>query len=273
MHEVQGVEMPRFDGKVAFVTAGATGIGLATARVLTEGGAQVMISALADDEAKLDAAVDALGPSTHRVICDVRKDDEVDAAVEATLERFGHLDLAFNCAGIGTYAAIIDQSAEDFAENFDTTLLGTYRCLRAEANAMAAHGGAIVNVSSIAASVTHPSMAGYCAAKAGINMLTRCAADEFGELGIRVNAIMPGAIRTPMAHMLYDYEVSKQEFFRMMSIERIGEPEDVAKTAVFLLSDEASWVTGQIIAVDGGITIGKGPDLRPLFRAMSQRGN
>jgi NAD(P)-dependent dehydrogenase (short-subunit alcohol dehydrogenase family) len=141
--------MPRFDGKVAFVTAGATGIGLATARALTEGGARVMISALADDEAKLDAAVDSLGSSTDRVVCDVRKDDEVDAAIETTLSRFGHLDLAFNCAGIGTYAPIIDQPAEDFAENFDTTLLGTYRCLRAEANAMAERGGAIVNVSSI----------------------------------------------------------------------------------------------------------------------------
>jgi len=262
--------MPRFDGKVAFVTAGATGIGFATARLLAEGGARVMISALPEDKARLEEAVESLGGSADYVACDVRKDDDVDSAVEATVARFGGLDLAFNCAGIGTYAPLIEQPAEDFAENFDTTLFGTYRCLRAEANHMADRGGAIVNVSSIAASVTHPSMAGYCAAKAGVNMLTRCAADEFGELGIRVNAVMPGAIRTPMASMLYDYEVSKQEFFRMMSIKRIGEPDDVARMSGFLLSDEASWVTGQLVAVDGGITIGRGPDLTALFRAMGQ---
>ena len=263
--------MPRFDGKTAFVTAGATGIGFATAKALAEGGASIMISSLAEDDAKLIEAAKELGDKADYVTCDVRKDDDVDAAVAATIERFGGLDLAFNCAGTGTYEAIREQSTEDFAENLETTLLGTFRCLRAEANVMAERGGgAIVNVSSIAASVTHPWMAGYCSAKAGVNMLTRCAAKEFGEYGIRVNGVMPGAIRTPMASMLYDYEVSRKEFFRLMSIERIGEPADVASMAAFLLSDDASWVTGQIIAVDGGITIGKGPDLVPLFREMAK---
>jgi len=263
--------MPRFDRKVAFVTAGATGIGFATAKALAEGGASVMISSLASDEEKLCEASEELGETVDYVLCDVRNDDDVDTAVGRTVERFGSLDLAFNCAGTGTYAPIRDQSAEDFTENFETTLLGTLRCLRAEANYMAEHGGgAIVNVSSIAARVTHPSMAGYCAAKAGVNMLTRCAAAEFGEFGIRVNGVMPGAIRTPMASMLYDYEVSKREFFRLMAIKRIGEPEDVARMAAFLLSEEASWVTGQIVAVDGGITIDRGPDLIPLFDEMAQ---
>ncbi|MAG31296.1 MAG: hypothetical protein CL908_10465 [Deltaproteobacteria bacterium] len=263
--------MARFDGKVAFVTAGATGIGFATARVLAGSGAEVMISSLGDDEAKLEDAVERLGESVDYVVCDVRRDDEVDAAVAATVDRLGRLDLAFNCAGTGTYESIREQSVEGFSENLEASLLGTFRCLRAEANVMAERGGgSIVNVSSIAASVTHPWMAGYCAAKAGVNMLTRCAAQEFGEYGIRVNGVMPGAIQTPMASMLYDYEVSREEFFRLMSIERIGEPSDVANMAAFLLSDEASWVTGQTVAVDGGITIGRGPDLGPLFRKMAE---
>ncbi|MBJ22088.1 MAG: SDR family oxidoreductase [bacterium] len=263
--------MTRFDGRVAFVTAGATGIGFATARALAAAGARVMISSLREDEAKLVEAAQRLGEGAEYVTCDVREDGEVDAAVAATVDRFGGLDLAFNCAGTGTYESIREQSTEDFVENIETTLLGTFRCLRAEANLMAERGGgAIVNVSSIAASVTHPWMAGYCSAKAGVNMLTRCAAEEFGPYGIRVNGVMPGAIRTPMASMLYDYDVSREEFFRLMAIERIGEPDDVANMAVFLLSEEAAWVTGQIVAVDGGITIGKGPNLVPLFQELAE---
>ena len=114
--------MPRFDEKTAFVTAGATGIGFATAKALAEGGASIMISSLAEDEPKLIEAVEELGDKADYVACDVREDDDVDAAVAATVERFGGLDLAFNCAGTGTYESIREQSTEDFSENLETTL-------------------------------------------------------------------------------------------------------------------------------------------------------
>ncbi len=122
-----------------------------------------------------------------------------------------------------------------------------------------------MNVSSIAGALTHPWMGPYCVSKAGLDMLTRCAADELGEHQIRVNSVLPGVTRTPMAAALSDVPVSRDEYLSLMPISRIGEPADVARLVVFLLSDEASWITGQLIPVDGGHTIRKGPNLVPLF--------
>jgi NAD(P)-dependent dehydrogenase (short-subunit alcohol dehydrogenase family) len=139
--------------------------------------------------------------------------------------------------------------------------------MRAEVQAMKrAAGGSIVNISSIAGSLTHPWMSPYCASKAGLNMLTQCAADELGEHGIRVNAVMPSVVKTPMASILSDNEYARNEYLSLMPISRIGRPEDVGAIVAFLLSEEASWITGQIIGVDGGHTIRKGPNLVPMFK-------
>jgi NAD(P)-dependent dehydrogenase (short-subunit alcohol dehydrogenase family) len=132
-----------------------------------------------------------------------------------------------------------------------------------------AGGGSIVNISSIAGALTHPWMSPYCVSKAGLNMLTQCAADELGEFGIRINAVMPGGVKTPMAAMLSSEAVSREEYLRRMPLARIGEPEDVAAVVGFLLSDAASWITGQVFAVDGGHTLRQGPNLVPLFSQLS----
>jgi NAD(P)-dependent dehydrogenase (short-subunit alcohol dehydrogenase family) len=254
--------------KVGLVTAGATGIGLACARAIAEAGGKVMICARRADT--LRAAAEALGPNAAWIVCDVTDDASVDAAVAATLERFGPLTLAVNSAGTATVGPVLDVTSAEFQRVLDTNLTGAFRCLRAEGHAMKrAGGGSIVNISSIAGALTHPWMSPYCVSKAGLNMLTQCAADELGEFGIRINAVMPGVVKTPMAAMLSSEAVSREEYLRRMPLARIGEPEDVAAVVGFLLSDAASWITGQVFAVDGGHTLRQGPNLVPLFSQLS----
>jgi NAD(P)-dependent dehydrogenase (short-subunit alcohol dehydrogenase family) len=163
---------------------------------------------------------------------------------------------------------VLNSTAEQFATVLDTNLTGVFRSMRAEAREIKhAGGGSIVNISSIAGALTHRYMSSYCASKAGLNMLTQCSADDLGEFGIRVNAVMPGLVKTDLAQPLWSNEGVVQEYKRRMPISRIGDPEDVSELVAFLLSDDASWITGQCIGVDGGHTIRQGPDLvEPLFR-------
>ena len=257
--------MSRLDGKVALVTAGATGIGLGCAREIVAAGGRVMICARREDT--LREAAKELGENAAWVACDVTDDDSVQAAVDATVERFGALHLAVNSAGTGTAGPITEIASAEFERVMATNLTGAFRCLRAESRAMiAAGGGSIVNVSSIAGARTHPWMAPYCASKAGLDMLTLCAADELGQHNVRVNSVLPGVVRTPMAQALAEVPVSRDEYLSLMPISRIGEPADIGKAVAFLLSDDASWITGQLLAVDGGHTIRKGPNLVPLFQ-------
>jgi NAD(P)-dependent dehydrogenase (short-subunit alcohol dehydrogenase family) len=229
-----------------------------------------MICARREDTLR-DAAA-KLGANAAWVACDVTDDKSVDDAVAATVARFGKLDLAVNSAGTGTAAPILKATTSEWERTLATNLTGPFRCVRAEARAMvAAGGGSIVNVSSIAGALTHPWMSAYCVSKAGLDMLTRCAADELGEHKIRVNSVLPGIVKTPMALALSTVPVARDEYLSLMPISRIGEPEDVGRLVAFLLSDEASWITGQLIAVDGGHTIRKGPNLVPLFTQFAPK--
>jgi NAD(P)-dependent dehydrogenase (short-subunit alcohol dehydrogenase family) len=252
------------EGKVVLVTAGATGIGYGCAEAIVRAGGRVMICARREEV--LEEAAARLGAAAAWVRCDVTDDASVDAAVAATLERFGTLDGAVNSAGTAGVGPILDLTTEALQTVLDTNLVGAFRCLRAEGRALrTGGGGSIVNISSIAGALTHPWMSPYCVSKAGLDMLTRCAADELGEHGIRVNSLLPGVVRTPMASVLSEVPVARDEYLRLMPISRVGEPRDVGAIAAFLLSDAASWITGQLLPVDGGHTLRKGPDLRPLF--------
>lgn len=256
--------MTKLDGKIAFITGGGTGIGLACARAIVDAGGSVMIGGRREDV--LRAAAADLGERAAFVVCDVTDDASVDAAVAATTERFGALHLAVNAAGMGAIGSVLNGTSADFTRTIDTNLTGMFRSLRAEARVMdPAAGGSIVNISSIAGALTHRWMTAYCASKAGVNMLTTCAADDLGEHNIRVNAVMPGLVYTDLAAGLTGSEVARDEYLRLMPISRLGQPPDIASAVVFLLSDEASWITGQCVGVDGGHTIRRGPDLVPLF--------
>jgi len=257
--------MARFAGKVGFVTGGGTGIGLACAHAIVAGGGHVTLAGRR--AAVVRDAAGRLGPAADWVCCDVTDDAAVDAAVAAVVARHAALHLAVNAAGAGSIGSVLNGTAAEFAATLDTNLTGVFRCLRAEARAMiATGGGAIVNVSSIAGALTHRWMSAYCASKAGLNMLTRCAADDLGEHGIRVNAVMPGLVPTDLAAPLTGSDLAVEDYLRCMPISRLGTPEDVAALVAFLASDEAGWITGQVIGVDGGHTIRRGPELVPLFR-------
>jgi NAD(P)-dependent dehydrogenase (short-subunit alcohol dehydrogenase family) len=263
------MSMPTFEGRTALITAGATGIGHACAKRIVAGGGNVMLCARR--EPTLRAACEGLGPNAAYSVCDVTRAEEVQAAVDGAVERFGGLHLAVNAAGLGNFGFIRDTSTEVFRANLDLNVMGTFHCLQAEARAMAqSGGGSIVNVSSEAGVLAHAGSSGYSVSKAALNMLTRTAAMEFGELGIRVNAVVPGLVRTEMSEILWKNELSRQAFLDLMPIPRLGEPEDVAGMIVFLLSEEASWMTGQLVGIDGGTTIGHGPDLRPLFDELRE---
>jgi NAD(P)-dependent dehydrogenase (short-subunit alcohol dehydrogenase family) len=254
-----------FKDKVGFVTGGGTGIGLACARAIVDGGGSVAVGGRRADI--VDAAARGLGERALGVPCDVTSQQSVDEAIASTVERFGKLDVAVNAAGIGGVGHVLNSTDEQFATVIDTNLTGAFRSMRAEAREMKkVGGGSIVNISSIAGALTHRYMSSYCASKAGLNMLTQCTADDLGMFGIRVNAVMPGLVKTDLAQPLWSNEGVVDEYKRRMPVSRLGAPEDIAGIVAFLLSDDASWITGQCIGVDGGHTIRQGPDLvDPLF--------
>ncbi|MFQ5696714.1 MAG: SDR family NAD(P)-dependent oxidoreductase [Myxococcota bacterium] len=259
--------MVDLSGRVVLITAGATGIGFGCAESVLAAGGRAMLCARREET--LRAAVERLGEGAAWVRCDVTDEESVRAAVGATLERLGRLDGAVNCAGTGSVGALESVTLEEWNRVLATNLTGTFLCVREQVRAMAGRGGgSIVNISSIAGALTHPWMLAYCVSKAGLDMLSRCAADECGERGIRVNSVLPGVVHTPLAAVLAEQELSREEYLRLMPISRIGEPRDVGGLVAFLLSDAASWITGQCIPVDGGHTIRKGPDLRPMFRQL-----
>ena len=246
-----------FENQVALVTGAASGIGLATAKAFAQSGASV---ALADwNEKAVRSAAEELADQGHKTLairCDVADDAQVEAMVDQTVAAFGRLDAAYNNAGVqNELAEAADQTREDFDRVVGINLRGVWSCMKFELRQMRKQGsGTIVNCSSLGGLVGSPERGIYHAAKHGVLGFTKSAALEYAARGIRINAICPGLIQTPMSDQMVAAGQGEalKEMEKSIPMGRVGRPEEIANAVLWLCSDAASYVTGQSISVDGG---------------------
>ncbi|WP_281298527.1 SDR family oxidoreductase [Flavobacterium limnophilum] len=243
-----------FKDKVALITGGSSGIGRATAIAFARKGTKVVIADWIENEETMDL-IENLGGEAVFVQCDVSKSADVKALIEKTIATFGRLDYAFNNAGIeGTSAPVQDCSEENWDKTIDVNLKGIWLCMKYQIPVMLEKGkGSIVNCSSVAGLVGFQGLPAYVASKHGVIGLTKTAALECAKLGIRVNAVCPGVIQTPMIDRLTGKKKEAEaQFTSLEPVGRFGQPEEIACSVMWLCSDEASFVTGIAMPVDGG---------------------
>ncbi|MEU3861958.1 glucose 1-dehydrogenase [Streptomyces sp. NPDC028722] len=246
------------DGKVAMITGASSGIGAAAARLFAEEGAAVVLMARRGDRlGQLVAEIRAAGGRALAAEGDVCSPEDVERAVRAAVDTFGSLDAAFNNAGYATVGTpLLEMDDEDYARTMDVNVRGVWNCLRRQIPAMlASGGGAVVNTSSVAGVLASSASAAYVAAKHAVIGLSRAAAREYGDRGIRVNALVVGSTRTEMMDQAIGGSRELEERFEARTLRRrMASPEEIAQAAVWLCSDRAAFVTGAAVPVDGGRT-------------------
>jgi NAD(P)-dependent dehydrogenase (short-subunit alcohol dehydrogenase family) len=238
-------------GKVAIITGGGSGIGQATARLMAAQGASVLVADIDGDAAQATAA--EIG--AEAMLVDVTVSDDVASMVGQAIDLFGRLDIAVNNAGVSSvYARVPELAVDDWNRTIAVNLTGVFLCMAAEIpRLLDAGGGAIVNVASAAGMMGVPGLSAYSASKHGVIGLTRSAALECARKGIRVNAVLPGTVRTPMLEGFTGGDEAVLEGMgRTSPVGRLAAPEEIAEAIVWLCSDAASYVTGHAMAVDGG---------------------
>ncbi|MFN3553468.1 MAG: SDR family NAD(P)-dependent oxidoreductase [Novosphingobium meiothermophilum] len=248
--------MMRFEGKAVLVTGAATGIGRATALAFAREGADVMIG---DIDARAAETVDLILAEGGRAVfrqCDVRRAADLDLLVAACVDRFGRMDAAFNNAGVLPPQRPIHEIPEDELDlAIDVDFKGVFFAMQAEIrHFLRVGGGAIVNTASVGALIADPNMSAYCAMKHAVSGLTKAAAVEYAQANIRVNAIAPGFVVTPMTQHWADSNAFTEMFFAQNVSGRAARPEEIAPTVLHLCSDGASFINGATFTIDGGQT-------------------
>ncbi len=246
----------RLEGRVALVTGGASGIGAACVKRFADEGAIVIgldVSAVPESE-WLDRG------AARFVAVDVRNEDAIRAAVSSVVQLQERLDIVVNAAGVEGYGTVIDIDRDEWERVIAVNLTGTFLvCKHVIPVMVAAGGGSVVNLSSVEGLEAIQSQPAYSASKGGVVLLTRNLAIDFGAAGVRVNCLCPGLVRTPMTEMLFDPAIAeiRDRFVAQHMLGRAGLPEEIAAAALFLASDDASFVTGHALVVDGGFTAGR----------------
>lgn len=260
--------MNRLDGKVAVVTGGASGIGAATVRLFVSEGAKVVIADLQDEVGA--ALAGELGANVAAVRCNVAREADVANAISTAVDRWGRLDVLYNNAGFGGASGPLDEtSVEDYDMTMDVLLKSVFLGIKhASPHMKAQRSGSIISTASVCAFEAGIGNQLYSVAKAGVVMLTKAAALELAEFDVRVNAVCPGYIATPLAagrpistaepeRVAAAVDRLRSSNMDVQPLARSGEPEDIANMVLFLASDESRWVTGQAMVVDGGLLTGR----------------